>query len=94
MTVLASGVRTQVWRGLMRYWSNLRTPVAVNKFELRAAIDATDQWIEDNVPSYNNALPTEAKNNLTQIQKTMLFCIIATMRVDETFVRQLIGELD
>lgn len=34
-----------------------RTPLGVTKAELRAAIDAVDDWIDANSASYNAALP-------------------------------------
>lgn len=52
----------------------------LTKAELRAAIDATDQWIDDNQTSYNNALPLPARTELTLAQKTLLFCFVAMRR--------------
>lgn len=94
MAVLASGVRTQVWRGLMRYWSSIPEGVAITKFDLANAVAATDDWIDSNQTSFNNALPAAAKNNLTIAQKTLLFCAVACMRVSATFARNILGEID
>ncbi len=52
----------------------------ITKPQLQAAVDATDQWIEDNQTAYNTALPTAARNNLTLAQKTFLFCYVAMRR--------------
>jgi hypothetical protein len=82
MAQLSSDDRARIWRGLMRYWSSLRQIIGMRKSDLLAAINATDTWIDDNAASYNNALPTTAKNNLTADQKTLLFCAVALMRVD------------
>lgn len=87
--------RQRVTNGLMRYWSKLWEPVGdVSTTELRAAIDATDQWIDDNQASYNNALPNPAKQQLSLEQKTLIFCAVAAMRVSLAFARQLFGEVD
>jgi len=93
MAVLSEVDRQRVWRGVMRYLSNLRQSLDLSKTELRAAVDATDIWIEDNQADYNNALPTAAKANLTIVQKTLLFCVVAAMRVSPAFARLLLGEV-
>lgn len=94
MAVLTSGTRAQVWRGLMRYWSSIPEGVAITKFDLANAIAATDDWIDSNQASFNNALPIAAKNNLTTAQKTLMFCAVACMRVSVTFARNILGEVD
>lgn len=95
MAVLSDTAREQVWRGLMRYWSGVREGVAVvTKTDLRAAIDATDTWIDDNAASFNSALPAAARTNLTSAQKTLLFCAVACMRVSAAFARRVLGEVD
>ena len=94
MAELTTEQRQQVWRGLMRYWSRLREPMALSKSDLQAAIDATDTWIDDNQVSFNNALPAAAKTNLTAAQKTVLFCVVAARRVDVGFAKKLLGEVD
>lgn len=53
---------------------------AFTKMQLRAAVDATDQWIDDNQSSYNAALPVAFRNNASLTQKTLLFCYVAMRR--------------
>ena len=79
MAVLSTEDRERIWRGLMRYWSNLRETMAESKSSLQVLVAETDAWIDDNQASYNSALST---NNLTTVQKTLLFCTVALMRVD------------
>ena len=81
MAQLDSADRARIWRGLQRYWSNLREVCGVNKADLLAAVDATDVWIDDNAGSFNSALPVAARTSLTATQKTLLFCCVALMRV-------------
>lgn len=94
MATLPEADRARVWRGLMRYLSGLRQALDLSKTELRAAVDATDTWIDDNQASYNSALPSAAQTNLTTAQKTLLFCVVAAMRVSSAFCRGLVGEVD
>lgn len=61
----------------MRNWPG---SLAVTKAELRAAIDATDDWIESNQTSYNTALPQPFRGAATLPQKTFLFCYVAMRR--------------
>jgi hypothetical protein len=55
-------------------------PGTVTKAQLRAAIDATDAWIDSNAASFNSALPTAARNALTARQKAALFMFVASRR--------------
>jgi hypothetical protein len=58
----------------------------VSKTELRAAVDAIDNWIESaqgaSPPSvgFNAALPQPFRSQATVAQKTLLFCWVAMRR--------------
>jgi hypothetical protein len=79
----------------MRYWSRQFEEFSgIDKTDLRAAVDDTDDWIEAQQVNYNNALAPPFKTQATQAQKTLLFCIVAAMRVSPAFARLLIGEVD
>ena len=98
MAELSTADRQRIWRGLQRYWSRIYEIIgAISKDELRAAVDATDTWVNDNQGSFNNALPAAAKAALTMEQKTLLFCAVALMRVDPgtaALLRRIFGEVD
>jgi hypothetical protein len=53
---------------------------AFTKAQLRAAVDATDTWIDANQASFNTALPAAFRNNANLQQKTLLFCYVAMRR--------------
>ena len=93
MAVLPDGDREKIWRGLMRFWSQDWELISLNKSDLRAAVDATDGWIEANQASFNQALPQAARDNLTAIQKTLRFCAVALARVSIAFLRRIFGEV-
>ncbi|MFI9817591.1 hypothetical protein [Saccharothrix variisporea] len=78
MALLDATNRLRVWAQSMRDWPG--TLGGVTKAQLQAAVDATDQWIEDNQTSYNNALPVAFRSNATLAQKTFLFCYVAMRR--------------
>lgn len=50
------------------------------KADLRALVDAVDQWIDDNAAAFNTALPEPGKTELTTKQKVKLFVEVAERR--------------
>lgn len=47
---------------------------------IKAAVDATDTWIDTNQASFNTALPEPFKTTADLSQKTLLFCYVAMKR--------------
>lgn len=80
MAVLSDNARAEVWADAMRQLSNDRETVSIIKTDLRAAINAIDDWIVANATAFNNTLPTAAKNGLTTSQKARLFALVETRR--------------
>ena len=64
----------------MRDLSADREPCAVTKAELRADLDAADQWVDDNAASFNSALPQPARGALTASQKARLLMRVVSRR--------------
>lgn len=77
MALLPDIDRERIWRYFNR-WN--KEPCAFSKADLRAAVDATDTWIDGNASSYNTALPVAFRTNATALQKTILFCWVAMRR--------------
>ena len=80
MAILPDTDRNNINAELMREQSRKRKSIAVTKTDLRAAIDAVDQWIEDNKTSYNNAIPQPARAALTADQKALLLQFVTAKR--------------
>lgn len=80
MAVLTSAERQALWAELMRDLSNRGEPVALTKQDLRAALDAADDWAEANAASFNAAIPQPARAQLTARQKAMLLAWVITRR--------------
>jgi len=78
----------------MRWWSKYWEQTNFLSADLLAAVAATDNWIDSNAASYNSALPITFRNNATLVQKTMLFCVVALMRVNQSLLRAVVGEID
>ena len=94
MAVLTDEIHLKIWRGLMRYWSNSRTPVPIVKADLRAAINAADNWADDNAAEYNNALPPPAKTVLSAEQKAAILATVILARFNPALLRDILGEVD
>jgi hypothetical protein len=97
MTPLPAADRLKCYRAFMRFLSHWETHEDIPnmvKQDLIDAINSTDDWIEANVSSYNNSLPTLFRTNATPSQKTLLFCFCAAMRYADGFLRRLFGEVD
>lgn len=75
MALLDTVSRQAIRDYVMRRWG---CPLA--KADLRAAVDATDAWIDANAVAYNAALPAAAQASLTATEKTVLFCVVALKR--------------
>jgi hypothetical protein len=67
-------------RAWLRWMRDNRQPVAFTKADLRDALDATDDWIDENQASFNSALPQPFRSAATAEQKTLLFCYVAMRR--------------
>ena len=81
MAVLSNADRKEIWAQYMRTVSQAGEAYgALSKADLRAAVNATDQWIEDNAGSYNSTIPLPARTALSVAQKTRLFNFVATKR--------------
>lgn len=77
MALLPDLDRNRIWRWFMRRNSE---GCAFTKDQLRAAVDATDSWIDSNAPSFNQALPVAFRTGASLAQKTLLFCFVAMRR--------------
>ena len=69
MAVLTDTERHQITNGLMRYWSRIFAVLTgVAKADIKAAVDATDDWIDTNQAAFNSTLPAAARTCLTSAQ--------------------------
>lgn len=80
--MLTNEDRRKLWGEFMSDASSKREILDLNKYDLRDALDATDQWIEDNQVSYNQAIPQPARSNLTATQKANLLLYVVRKRME------------
>lgn len=88
MAVLADEERRRIWAHIQRKWREwgLGT-TAFTKDELRAAVNAADQWASDNAASYNAALPQPFRGTATASQKAVLLFSVIARRAGLRFLR-------
>lgn len=83
MAVMVDANRQEVWKEFMRLLSQDHSACPnVLKNDIKAAVDAVDQWVSDNAVSYNNALPVAFRNNATTAQKVRLLFRVIARRYD------------
>lgn len=80
MAVLAENQRKELWAGYMREFPRDDTLGAITKDQLRAAIDALDQFFSDNAAAVNAAIPQPARGVLTTKQKALLLIHVIRAR--------------
>jgi hypothetical protein len=66
----------------MRDASNERMALPLTKADLRAAVDAIDQWADDNAAAFNVAIPLPARTALTAKQKAQLLFYVVRRRFE------------
>ena len=80
MAVLADPDRSAVWTQWMR---DNRDPCgAMTKAELRAAVNAIDDWAEANAAEFNLAIPQPARAALSARQKAWLLFYVLRRRFE------------
>lgn len=83
MAVLSDPERAALTALFQHDFSSRREAIAgVLKADIRAAINAADQWAEDNKVSYNSALPLPARTALTASQKAAILMYIIKRRFE------------
>lgn len=77
MAAMTDPQRFDCWAELMR--SQLGS-ISISKTDLRAAVNAIDDFLVSNATAINNALPAAAKAGLTQPQKALLLMFVIEKR--------------
>lgn len=78
MAVLPDAKRIEIWADWMQ--QNTETCGAITKADLRAAVNAIDDFLVANAVAINNAFPQPARAELTNAQKARIVAYVATKR--------------
>jgi len=77
MATLSEPIRLVAWADIQRTED---CPGGVTKADLKAAIDAADNWVDANAAAFNSALPAAARTGMTARQKARLLLHIVSKR--------------
>lgn len=80
MAALSNADRALVVQLIMRNHDQRSLPCGITKAELRAAVNAADDWADTNAGAYNTALPLPARTTLSAAQKGFLLAYVVVRR--------------
>ena len=80
MAVLSDPARIEVWAESMRDMSSAAESVGITKADLRAAVNALDDYLNTNATAINTAIPLPARTALTSPQKARLMMLVIRRR--------------
>lgn len=80
MAVLTDEERREIWVDFQRLASAARESLPLTKAELRAAVNALDDYFNSNTAALNTAIPQPARGALTTRQKLFLGVYVLTQR--------------
>lgn len=84
MAVLADSDRLNIVKQFGAGLSFARTTFNLSKPDLRAAVNAIDDWVDTNAAAFNTAIPQPARGTLTAKQKAQLLFYVVNKRFDVT----------
>lgn len=79
MAVLSDSDRAQLHAEFMRVAANVQA-LGITKAELRAAVNAVDDWAEANTAAFNSAIPQPARGAMSTKQKALLLNYVTNKR--------------
>lgn len=82
MAVLIDNDRITMMQKFAQDMSGTRTAVSIVKADLRAAVNAIDDWVEANASAFNTAIPQPARGALTTQQKAKLLWYVVQRRFE------------
>lgn len=81
MAVLSDNDRSELWAEFMRELSRDREGIGeMTKADLRAAVNAIDDFLHTNASAINTAIPQPARGVLTASQKARLLMFVIRQR--------------
>lgn len=80
MAILSDLDRVLLWSDFMRDRSAVRDPLPLLKADIRAAVDALDNFLNTNATAINTAIPLPARTTLTTPQKALLLQYVVARR--------------
>ena len=82
MAVLAEAERNAIHHEIMREQSSRRESLKLLSPELRAGINAIDDWVEVKFLDFNSSLPLSVRTNMTKMQKFEAFAKVVNKKLE------------
>jgi hypothetical protein len=76
MPILSNEERAEITRSFMAETSDLGEDLGITKVDIRAAVDATDDWRVANASSANQALPLPFRSVASAAQKSRVMTLV------------------
>lgn len=80
MAILDDASRIELWAEFMSDQSRDHIPMALNKTDLRLAVNALDDYLSNNAAAINSTIPLPARTSLTVSQKAKLLMYVIQKR--------------
>lgn len=80
VAVLSNNDRAEVTAEYQREIGVERVGCGISKADLRAAVNAIDQWVDDNAAAFNSAIPQPARGTLTTREKARILLRVVERR--------------
>ena len=80
MAVLPDADRALAHAETMRKYSADALPCSIVKADLRAAVNAIDQYLSDNAAAINSAIPQPARGALSTVEKALILMFVIERR--------------
>lgn len=77
MAVLSDGERFNTWA---EYMQENREGFTLSKVDVRAAVNAIDDFLQNNAAALNSAIPLPARTALSTTQKALLLTAVVRRR--------------
>lgn len=72
--------RARCSMAMQRFFSEIASTLGITKPDLRAAIDAADDWCDANATAFNLTIPQPARGAMTTAQKNLLLAYVTLRR--------------
>lgn len=81
MAVLSEADRREAAREwIKKAFRDLNVTANMTTTEIKAAVDATDDWCEENAAAFNSTLPAAFRTTATMPQKALMLAYVAMKR--------------
>ena len=82
MAVLSGSDRLNIFTNYASELSRMHTETSLLKNDIKAAVNAIDDWVDANAAAFNTAIPQPARAQLTAKQKAQILFFVVMRRFE------------